>query len=297
MSQADATSTETQLQRQLMHAIAAHVRDTGLRPGDRLSLLALARRFGVSRSPVRAALARLSELGVVDQSDGQARVVDPDAAPDLAASPASVHSPDPTEALMAAIARDHQEGRIGAEVSESDLMRRLGHGRAEIVAALRRMADLGLVQRKPGFGWRFADQMDPAARRESYRFRLILEPAALMEPGYCPDPAWLRDCRDRHRRYRDQRWQPDHAIGFFEMNAEFHRQLVAYAGNRWTLHAIEQQNSLRRLRNWSWRLDDERVRDSCIEHLAVLEALLAGDTGAAAEALRRHIQSTMDSVG
>jgi DNA-binding GntR family transcriptional regulator len=297
MAPPDGTTTETRLQRQLMRAITAHLRESGLQPGDTLSLQALARRFGVSRSPVRAALARLAELGVVDQTGGGARVIDPDAAPDLTGAPVTEEVPDATEALMAAIARDHFEGRIGAEVSESELIRRHGRSRAEIVAALRRMADFGLVHRKPGFGWRFADEIDHDARRESYRFRLILEPAALMEPGYRPDPVWLRDCRDRHRRYRDQSWQPDHAIGFFEMNAEFHRQLVAFSGNRWMIQAIEQQNSLRRLRNWSWRLDDDRVRDSCNEHLAVLDALIAGDTPGAAQALRRHIESTMESVG
>lgn len=284
---------ETALQRQLMRAIVSHARDSGLGPGDALNQLALARRFGVSRTPVRAALARLSDLGIVDLGDGAVRIADLGAAPDLD----HADEPDPVEALMAVIARDRHEGRLGPEVSESDLMRRYDRSRAEVVEALRRMADLGLVHRKRGFGWRFEAEMDAPAKRESYRFRLLIEPAAILEPGYAPDAAWLSRSRAQHLRYRERRWRPEHAIAFFEMNAEFHRQLVAFAGNRWMTQAIAQQNSLRRLRNWSWRLDDDRVGQSCDDHLAVLEALIAGDRTGAAAALRRHIETTMDSIG
>jgi len=283
----------TPLQRQLMRAIVTHARDAGLRRGDALSQLALARQFGVSRTPIRAALAQLSDLGVVDLADGSVRIADLKAAPEVD----TTDDPDPVESLMAAIARDRHEGRLGEEVSESDLMRRYGQSRTEVVEALRRMGDLGLVRRKPGFGWKFEEQMDAAAKRESYRFRLLIEPAALLEPGYHADPDWLSRSRTQHLRYRERRWRPEHAIGFFEMNAEFHSQLVAFSGNRWMVQAIEQQNALRRLRNWSWRLDDDRVAQSCDDHLNVLEALLAGDLTSASAALGRHIETTMDSVG
>lgn len=284
---------QTPLQRQLMRAIVIHARDSGLQRGDALNQLALAKQFGVSRTPVRAALARLSDLGVVDLAGGSVRIADLEAALDVD----TADNPDPVETLMAAIARDRHEGRIAEEASESDLMRRYEQSRTEVVEALRRMGDLGLVRRKPGFGWRFEAQMDAAAKRESYRFRLLIEPAALLEPSYRADPDWLARSRTQHQRYRERRWRPEHAIGFFEMNAEFHRQLVAFSGNRWMVQAIEQQNALRRLRNWSWRLDDDRVAQSCDDHLAVLEALIADDLSSASTALRRHIETTMDSVG
>jgi DNA-binding GntR family transcriptional regulator len=293
MNYAPKEPSETPLQRQLMRAIISHAREAGLHRGDALSQLGLARRLGVSRTPVRAALARLSELGVVDLSEGGARIADLEAGPQLADN----DEPDSIEGLMAAIARDRHEGRIGEEVSESDLMRRHERSRGEVVEALRRMGDLSLVRRKPGFGWRFEAPMDAASKRESYRFRLLIEPAALIEPGYHADPAWLAHSRKQHLHYRNRRWRPEHAIGFFEMNADFHRQLVAFSGNRWMVQAIEQQNALRRLRNWSWRLDDDRVAQSCDDHLAVLEALIAHDTSSASSALRRHIETTMESVG
>jgi len=288
----EAAAPQTALQRRLMHDIAAHLRAEGLGPGAPVNLLALARRFGVSRSPVRAALGRLSLLGVVEMHDGAVRVADP-----AALDPDAPPEPDPVETLMAAIARERFEGQLPAEVSEADLMRRTGSPRRPLVEALRRMAGLGLVQRKPGHGWRFAEEADARATEESYRFRLLVEPGAMREPGYAPDLGWVAEAQAGHRRYLHRRWQPEHAIGFFEMNAAFHRQLVAFSGNRWMVQAIEQQNSLRRLRNWSWRLDDDRVRESCVEHLAVLDALAAGDTRAAAEALHRHIAATMESVG
>lgn len=292
MRPADGPIPETPLQRRLMRAIRDHVREARLGPGDTLSQLGLAERFGVSRSPVRAALSRLEALGVVEIADGTVRLTDPARFPELG----PVEGGDPVEGLMAAIARSRHEGRLGRDVSESDLMRRLSRPRGEVVEALRRMAALGLVRRKPGFGWRFEEEPDRAARRESYRFRMIVEPAALREPGYAADRAWLVEARARHRRFAEAAPGPDQAIAFFELNAAFHRQLVAFSGNRFLIAAIDQQNSLRRLRNYSWRLDDDRVAESCADHIGVLDALIEGDTEGAARALHAHIESTMRSI-
>ncbi len=155
-------------------------------------------------------------------------------------------------------------------------MRRYDCQRSEVVAALRRLADLGIALRKPGFGWRFIGAADTTdARAASYRFRLALEPAALMEPGYAADPAWLAEMRAAHERVLRRRWQAADAVPFFEMNAAFHLGLVTFSGNRFFIQATEQQNGLRRLRNYSWRLGPERAAISCRDHLDIIAALEA----------------------
>jgi DNA-binding GntR family transcriptional regulator len=219
-------------------------------------------------------------------------VFDPSAGPQP-----EVEAVTTAEALLARVARDRHQGLLEADVTEADLMRRYGATRADVVAALKRLADLGIVMRKPGFGWRFLAATETAdEKRAAYRFRLAVEPAALLEPGYHADADWVARMRDEHARYLDATWRDGDAVAFFEMNAAFHLGLVSFSGNRFFIQATEQQNSLRRLRNYSWRLGEARVRVSCSEHLSILDALSAGDPVEAARRLSHHLSTTAHLV-
>ena len=278
------------LQQRLVQDIAAHIRDNGLASGAILNQLSLSRQFGVSRTPVKAALETLSQTGLVAFDTRGVRVHDPRVKLDI------VTAPDAVDTLLVAIAHDLRSGRLSGDASESDLMRRYQVTRGSITGALRRLADLGLAIRKPGFGWRFLDaDGSDAARMASNRFRQTIEPAALREPGFRADPQWIAAMSAFHLRYLERRWRASHAVAFFEMNAQFHLELVGFAGNRFFTQATAQQIALRRLRNYSWGLGAERVRVSCTEHLGVLEALSQGDVEMAADRLARHIAGAMQS--
>jgi DNA-binding GntR family transcriptional regulator len=286
----------SRLQRRLAAEIATLVRDEGMAAGASLNQLALAERFGVSRTPVRAALTLLAESGLIRFNPRGVEVANPQAALPAAALGVA-DDDDPIETLIGAIARDRHHGQLPEDVTEADLMRRYGESRPSIVAALRRLAALGLVARKAGFGWRFLAGAETAQEKAAaYRFRLAIEPAALLEPGYAADPAWLDRMRRQHERYLRGAWRDQQAVAFFEMNAAFHQGLVAFSGNRFFIQATEQQNSLRRLRNYSWRLGPERVRISCEEHITVLDAVARADMAAAAAAMERHLSGTAQLV-
>lgn len=282
-----AGTTVTDLQKRLMRSILDHIREAGLEEGTTLNQLALAERFGVSRTPVRAALQQLHELGAVCIGENGVVVTDANCAPP--------DDPivDPIEEIVFTISRDRHNGLIGTDVTENDLIRRYGVSRSQVVAALRRMASLGMVARKPGFGWRFEPLESREARFEGYRLRLLVEPAAILEPGFAPDPAWLQDIRSRHVEFLKRSWRDEFAVPLFDMNAEFHETLAEASNNRYLAQVVRQQIDLRRLRNYSWRLPSSRVLDSTNDHVGVLDALLDGDRAAASELMRRHIDSTM----
>lgn len=280
-----AMSSVTDLQKRLMSEVVAYIRDEGLCAGDTLNQLALAQKFGVSRTPLRAALQHLAAIGALKMQDKAVLVVDPSAVPETLK--------DPIEELVASISRLRHTSGIGMEVTENDLMRRLNASRGQVVAALRRMAALGLVVRKAGFGWKFEPPESRESRHEGYRLRLLIEPAALLEPKFRLEQNWLSAMQDRHRRFLDQPWRAELAIPFFETNAEFHLGLTEASGNRYFVQAIRQQIGLRRLRNYSWTVPVDRVARSGRDHLAVIEALLAGDRPEAARRMEAHISGTM----
>ena len=147
------------------------------------------------------------------------------------------------------------------------------------------------MQRKPGHGWRFQPIIaDAQARAESYRYRILIEPAGLLEPDFRLDPAWAAEMRERHEETLRQPWKETASIALYEMNAAFHEGLAAASGNRFLLVAVQQQNRLRRFANYDWVFGYERVVVNCREHLAILDRLEAGAREAAAQLLRSHLE-------
>lgn len=279
----------TRLQRALIGRIAALAREDGLGPGARLSELGLARRLAVSRTPVRAALAHLARRGVVRMRDGGGYELA--AGIEALTAVAPPPEPDGVERLTLALARDVRAGVLSGTVSEAELTRRYRVGRSVLAASLAGLAAAGEVERRPGRGWSILDpRYDAPARGESYRLRLALEPAALREPGYRLDPAWIAAMRREHQAMLDAPWRDERAIALFEMNARFHEGLVAGAGNRFMLAAIQQQNRLRRFANYDWAYGRPRVVQSCTEHLEILDRLEQGEIELAALLLRRHLE-------
>jgi DNA-binding GntR family transcriptional regulator len=177
------------------------------------------------------------------------------------------------------------------EVSESDLMRRYDVTRPFLLRVLMQLAEVALVERKPGNGWAFLPSLeDASARRESYEFRLLIEPSALLADGFELESRWLEEARRQHEAFLSASWRETSSIALFEMNAAFHEGLVAASGNRYMLLAVRQQNRLRRFSNYDWVYGFERVQVSCREHLEILDRLESGEREVAAALLRRHLE-------
>jgi len=254
-----------------------------------VSEVGLAQQLGVSRTPVRAALALLARRGVLKRVPGAGYALRGSGAR-LAAIELDPPIKD-ADRVFLAIAKDRLEGRLPDAVSEADLMRRYEVTRPTILKVLARLAEVGQVERKTGHGWAFLSSInDVDTRLESYRFRLLIEPAGLTEPGFKLDADWLADMRARHEAMLAQPWRDSDAITLFELNAEFHEGLAAASGNRFFQMAMQQQNRLRRFVNVYWTHGPERVAVSCHEHLDILARLEAGDNDVAAALMRRHLQ-------
>jgi DNA-binding GntR family transcriptional regulator len=299
MNTAAANGTErsdgpSPLQIDLARRILEHIRDSAWGPGTRVSVPELARAFGVSRSPVSAALELLVGQGVLEPMPTRGLQVARDVS-DL--DPAALLPNSPLEDLYRRMMRERALGELPQEVSEAELIPRYGVSRGVVRKLLMRFAAEGLVQRLPGHGWRFADTLvGDDAYTESYEFRIAVECAALGSPRFKADPQQLQSLRRSHERILADHGRDTGGDEWFRVNAAFHEKLVSFSGNRFLTDAVRQQNNLRRMQESVAfeELPAERVEQSCREHLAILNAIEAGEMEWAEALLRRHLREAAE---
>lgn len=260
--------------------------------GERLTEQSLVNELGVSRSPVRKALKYLEELGALGSSPNRGFFV--------AKGPGELRKimvptdSESDEAVYMRLVEDRLTGGVAEEVSESELMERYGLTRLQVQRVLNRMARENIIDRKPGRGWQFRPVLnDVSSHRESYRFRMIIEPAAILEPGFKIDQALFDKVRRQQLQLLDggiERWT---AAERFRAGADFHEAIVACSNNRFLLDALRNVNQLRRVIEYHSQTgstqDRERMRRQCEEHLGLLDLLEAGDRMEAAHTLRQHL--------
>lgn len=274
------------LHAQLASQVLEYVESHRLPPGSHLPEPELCARFNVSRTPVRAALGLLETQGYVERVPRRGYFTR------AGGMPAAEDLPESDEdRLYLAIAEDRVNQRLPPQNSEADLLRRYPVPRGVLVRVLQRLLREGLVERRPGRGWMFSPVLDSKRMHdESYRFRLAIEPVALLEPGFRLDEQAAARAEERHLGILTGAVRQVTPIELFEMNAEFHELLAASSGNRFFLEAIRQQNRLRRFVNYHWTYGAERVLETCREHLEVLNAAKAGELRWASSLLRRHLE-------
>ena len=257
--------------------------------GHRLTEQSLGEALGVSRSPVRKALQYLALQGVVSSEPNRGFQL---ALPAARLQPAALPDEDSEEAIYLRIANDRVQDLLPQEVSESDLMVRYGLTRLQVQRLLNRMGREGMVERKPGRGWIFRPLLnDLASHRESYRFRMIIEPAAILEPGYALEAAELEKCRREQMRLLERGARRCTPSELFHAGVHLHETLVAGAHNRFLLDSLRTINQMRRVVEYGTRLDEARLQRQCSEHLVLIDLLARNERMEAAQYLRQHLNT------
>lgn len=282
------------LQIELARRILERIRDSGWEAGTRISAPSLARTFGVSRSPISAALDLLVEHGVLEPTETRGLQVARDV---TSVDPEEILPTSPLEELYRRMMRDRALGALPQEVSEAELIPRYEISRGVVRKLLLRFAAEGLAARLPGHGWRFAESLvGEDAYRESYEFRIAVECAALRSSHFTADPERLLPVRRAHERVLADSQVPTTGDEWFRINAAFHENLAACSNNRFLTDAVRQQNSLRRMQESAGydELPAERIEQSCREHLAILDAVEAGEIEWAEALLRQHLRQASE---
>lgn len=288
---------QTPLTQRLAAQIAQIIKADNIPAGVRLTERSLAERLRVSRSPVRAALRHLESMKIVSSAESRGFVVlDPGKSDLLAEEGAS------DEETYLAIAQDRLEGRIPDRITENELMRRYRLSRTQLTRMLHRIAGEGWIERLPGHGWEFLPMLTSLqSYRDSYRFRLLVEPAAILEPNFILNRPALEECRKQQQRLVEGEIWTITSAALFQLNSHLHETIIECSQNAFFVESLRRVDHLRRLMEYKFALDRKRAIHACREHIALVDLLLAGKRKEASAFLRRHLsevstEKTEDSL-
>lgn len=287
-------------QKSLATQIVELIHMDGLAVGAHLPAQMLADRLRVSRSPINEALQQLHEKGILSRQRNRGYFVAqavPARADELAAE-LGLEEHDVLTDVYFRIADDLLRGELPAAFTETQMRTRYQLTPAQLNAVLGRIANEGWAERRPGYGWEFSGMMrTPDALLQSYRLRLAVEPAALLEPGYRLDPAILARCRQAELHLLAGGIETDTADQLHERGVRFHESLVEASGNPFFIDTVRRVNRVRRLLSYRSMRDRKRYKQHCEQHLHILELLEQGRNADASQALREHLQSTLSNIG
>lgn len=268
--------------------IVERMRQLGWPAGTHLREQELADTFRVSRTPVRMALQSLQEMDIVESRPNRGFFLKEHSSPAAPAdSPVDATHEDP---LYFVVAEDRLRGELGTRCTEAELARRYDVSRARIVRLLSQMAQEGLILRLPGNGWEFLPLLSsPEAYDQGYRYRMMVEPAALLEPGYALTDAVLSEARRKQQAMLDggtHAWSRSETFG---ANSDFHEVIVSGASNPFLLEGLRRVNRSRRLLEYRTHQFRDRLVGECSDHLQLLRLIEGGRLQEASKFLLDHL--------
>ncbi len=285
-------------QKSIAAQIIGFIQAEGIQVGEHLPAQMLADRLRVSRTPVSVALEQLHEKGILTRERNRGYFLSKplDGAPDVA-NALGLDEEDIVTSSYFRIADDLLRGALAQGFTESSLRSRYGLTQTQFNAVLARISVEGWAERRPGYGWSFSSMMTtPDSLLQSYRLRLALEPAALLEPGYRLDSAVLATCRAAEQHLLAGGIDTDSADQLHDRGVRFHESLVEASGNPFFIDTVRRVNRVRRLLSYRSMKDRKRYKQHCEQHLHILDLLAREHNEAASLALAEHLQSTLDNL-
>jgi DNA-binding GntR family transcriptional regulator len=204
------------------------------------------------------------------------------------------------QAIAQSILKEVMQGRIrpGQHLVAQGLAERFGVSLTPIREALIALEGIGVVDLMPNRG-AIVRRFMARDIREICEVRRILECGAVRAACGRIDRKELEGLHEEMRRLVEVR--PPFRAGFIEearaVDSRLHDAIARSCGNALLAKEIGRLTMLfRAFRDIAWeceaaRSDSRRLAIEAREHLAIVEALLAGDRGAASRALARHIRS------
>lgn len=178
----------------------------------------------------------------------------------------------------------------GSRLSEIDLSKQFDVSRTPVREAIRQLAETGLVTLTARRG---AYVLLPTQKDiwDLFEIRKALELIGVEHLCAEPPREFLAKSRDDFEMVSND-WD---ALKFTLMDEEFHARLSKYADNNFLEFMLERVSSLLQICR-HYAIGNIPKASSSMEHIAIIDAIMAGDVEQARESMRRHLDRTRDGI-
>lgn len=177
----------------------------------------------------------------------------------------------------------------GSRIDLDEIQKTLGISRIPIRDALERLIEKGLVRKIPRIGY-FTVKPTPTEIRDLFGVRRLLEEYALSQGVGNIDREPATELRQRFARFAGTTtFSSDQTAELLKLDLMLHGSVIIANSNSPLLESIYEGIKVKI--NLSAHMM-YRFEDDIVEHLAILDAILAGHQEQAIECLRKHLKAT-----
>jgi DNA-binding GntR family transcriptional regulator len=180
----------------------------------------------------------------------------------------------------------------GSWIDELRLAEEYGISRTPLREALKVLATEGLVTMKLRRG-AYVTEVSERDLTDVYHLLSLLESDAAGVVATQATDAQMKELQTLHR-------ELEKSVGnrekFFQVNERFHMRLLAIADNRWRDQMVADLRKVMKLNRHNSLLKSGRIEESLAEHQAIMQALLARDAAATAQAMQTHFSNGLQAA-
>jgi DNA-binding GntR family transcriptional regulator len=180
----------------------------------------------------------------------------------------------------------------GSWIDEMKLAEEYGISRTPLREALKVLAAEGLVTMKVRRG-AYVTEVSEKDLSDVYHLLSLLESDAAGVVAERASDAELKELQALHK-------ELEGAVGnrdkFFAINERFHMRLLEVAGNRWRDQMVADLRKVMKLNRQNSLLKSGRVRESMLEHRAIMEALMHRDAKGAIKRMQDHFRNGLEAA-
>lgn len=180
----------------------------------------------------------------------------------------------------------------GSWIDEMKLAQEYGISRTPLREALKVLAAEGLVTMKVRRG-AYVTEVSEKDLTDVYHLLSLLESDAAGVVAERASDAQIAELQTLHKQLEAA---AGHREKFFAINERFHIRLLEIAGNRWRDQMVADLRKVMKLNRHNSLLKSGRVKESMLEHRAIVDALARRDAKAAVKKMQEHFRNGLEAA-
>jgi DNA-binding GntR family transcriptional regulator len=180
----------------------------------------------------------------------------------------------------------------GSWIDEVKIAQEFGISRTPLREALKVLAAEGLITMKVRRG-AYVTEVSETDLADVYHLLSLLESDAAGVVAHKATDEQIRELQTLHKELEAAASNRDR---FFALNERFHMRLLEIAGNRWRDQMVADLRKVMKLNRHNSLLKAGRVKESMLEHRAIMDALSKRDARSAVKRMQEHFRNGLQAA-